>query len=70
MTSHVKEQTVVGHSKLVTANLTVLSKQPLRGLLMLETDQGQSHIEIDEDTANVLLDEVLALFGVPRPTSK
>lgn len=70
MTSHVKQETVVGHAKLKKANLTVLSKQPLRGLLMLETDQGQSRIEIDEDSANGLLDEVLALFGVPRPTSK
>lgn len=70
MTSHVNQQTVAGHCKLLKANLSVLSKQPLKGLLTLETDQGQRRIEIDEDTANQLLDEVLALFGVPRPASK
>jgi hypothetical protein len=48
--------------------MTTLSKDPLRGLLTLDTDQGQSRIEIDEDSANGLLDEVLALFGVPRPS--
>lgn len=59
----------VNHPKLIKTNLMVLSKEPLRGLLTLETDQGQSCIEIDEDSANGLLDEVLALFGVPRPPS-
>lgn len=59
----------VNNPKLMKANLILLSKEPLRGLLTLETDQGQSCIEIDEDSANGLLDEVLALFGVPRPPS-
>ncbi len=59
----------VNHPKLIKTNLMVLSKEPLRGLLTLETEQGQSCIEIDEDSANGLLDEVLALFGVPRPPS-
>lgn len=70
MTSQPNHRIAADDAKLVKANLTVLSKQPLRGLLMLETDQGQSLIEIDEDSANDLLDEVLALFGVPRPASK
>jgi len=57
----------VNNPKLIKTNMMMLSKDPLRGLLTLETDQGQSRIEIDEDSANALLDEILALFGVPRP---
>lgn len=57
----------VQNPKLLTTSLQLLSKNPLRGLLVMDTDHGQSRIEIDEDSANGLLDEVLALFGVPRP---
>ncbi|WP_457587245.1 hypothetical protein [Ensifer canadensis] len=57
----------VNNPKLLKTSLVLLSKDPLRGLLTLETDQGQSRVQIDEDSANSLLDEVLALFGVPRP---
>jgi hypothetical protein len=57
----------VNNPKLKKSHLMPLSKEPLVGLLTLETDQGQSLVEIDEDSANGLLDEVLALFGVPRP---
>ncbi|MCV9998502.1 hypothetical protein OE766_09605 [Pararhizobium sp. YC-54] len=55
--------------KLKKSHLMPLSKEPLAGLLTLETDQGQVRFEINEDSANNLLDEVLALFGVPRPPS-
>jgi hypothetical protein len=57
----------VNNPKLIRTHMMMLSTDPLRGLLTLETDQGQSRIEMDEDSANGLLDEVLALFGVPRP---
>ena len=59
----------IGNPKLQKSHLTTLSKDPLIGLLTLETDQGQQRVEIDERSANGLLDEVLALFGVPRPPS-
>ena len=59
----------VNNLKLKKSHLTLLSKEPLAGLLTLETDQGQVRFEINEDSANDLLDEVLALFGVPRPPS-
>lgn len=55
--------------RLKKAQLTTLSEKPLVGLLTLETDQGHQSVEIDEGSANALLDEVLALFGVPRPPS-
>lgn len=58
----------VNNPKLISSQLTLLSQDPLRGLLVLETDQGQSRVEIDEDSANQLLDETLALFGVRRPS--
>jgi hypothetical protein len=57
----------VNNPKLMKTNLTFLSKEPLRGLLVMDTDCGQKRVEIDEDSANDLLDEVLALFGVRRP---
>jgi hypothetical protein len=60
----------VNNPKLLKTNMISLSKEPLRGLLMLETDQGQSRIEIDEDSANGLLDEVLSLYGVRRPPTE
>ena len=59
----------INNPKLKKSHLTTLSKEPLVGLLTLETDQGQQRVEIDERSANGLLDEVLALFGVPRPPS-
>lgn len=57
----------VKNPRLKKSHLITLSKEPLRGLLTLETDKGQQRVEIDGDSANGLLDEVLALFGVPRP---
>lgn len=60
----------VNNPKLLSTSLMLLSKDPLRGLLTLKTDQGQGQVEIDEDSANELLDEVLALFGVPRAPSQ
>lgn len=59
----------VKNPKLIQTRLMLVSKDPLRGLLVMDTDQGQGRVEIDEDTANDLLDEVLSLFGVPRPSS-
>lgn len=59
----------VKNSKLIKSQLTVLSSAPLRGLLVMDTDQGQTFVEIDEDSANGLLDEVLALYGVRRPST-
>jgi hypothetical protein len=55
--------------KLIKSQLTLVSSAPLRGLLVMDTDQGQTRIEIDEDSANVLLDEVLSLYGVRRPST-
>ena len=57
----------VGNPKLIKTQLTIVSSAPLRGLLVLDTEQGQTRVEIDEESANDLLDEVLALFGVRRP---
>jgi hypothetical protein len=59
----------VNSPKLIQTRLMLVSKDPLRGLLVMDTDQGQVRVEIDEDSANDLLDEVLSLFGVPRPSS-
>jgi hypothetical protein len=58
------------YAKLRKSRLTPLSKNPLLGLLTLKTDQGQHRIQINETSANDLLDEVLAFFGVPRPPSQ
>jgi len=60
----------VNNPKLLKTNMMLLSTDPLRGLLTLETDQGQNRIELDEDSANGLLDEVLALYGVQRPQTE
>ncbi|WP_455270673.1 hypothetical protein [Rhizobium herbae] len=60
----------VNNPKLKKSHLTQLSKEPLVGLLTMETDQGQQRVELNEDSANGLLDEILALFGVPRPPSE
>ena len=60
----------VNNPKLLKTNMMLLSKDPLRGLLTLETDQGQSRIEIDGNSANGLLDEVLSLYGVRRPPTE
>jgi len=57
----------VNNLKLKKSHMLQLSNKPLVGLLTLETEQGQASFEIDEDSANRLLDEVLSLFGVPRP---
>ncbi|WP_426230490.1 hypothetical protein [Pararhizobium sp. DWP3-4] len=59
----------VNNPKLIKSQLTLLSNDPLRGLLVMDTDKGQARVEIDEDSANDLLDEILSLFGVPRPPS-
>ncbi|WP_428428653.1 hypothetical protein [Pararhizobium sp.] len=59
----------ISNPKLIKSQLTLVSSAPLRGLLVMETDQGQTRVEIDEDSANGLLDEVLALFGVRRPSA-
>lgn len=59
----------VNSPKLIQTRLMPVSKDPLRGLLVMDTNQGQVRVEIDEDSANDLLDEVLSLFGVPRPSS-
>ena len=55
-------------SKLTGSRLHILSREPL-GVLTLETSRGQQSIEVDEESANKLLDEVLVLFGVPRSPS-
>jgi len=60
----------VKNPKLLKTNMMLLSQDPLRGLLTLETDQGQSRIEIDEHSANGLLDEVLSLYEVRRPSTE
>lgn len=60
----------VNNPKLLKTNMIMLSQDPLRGLLTLETDQGQSRIELDEESANGLLDEVLSLYGVRRPSTE
>jgi hypothetical protein len=60
----------VYNPKLLKTSMMLLSQNPLRGLLTLETDQGQSRIELDEESANSLLDEVLSLYGVRRPSSE
>ena len=59
----------VNNLKLKKSHMLQLSNKPLVGLLTLETEQGQASFEIDEDSANSLLDEVLSFFGVPRPLS-
>lgn len=59
----------VNNLKLKKSHMMQLSKEPLVGLLTLETEQGQARFEIDGVSANSLLDEVLSFFGVPRPLS-
>ena len=63
---------IVHHNcpKLKNSQLTLLSNEPLRGLLTLETDQGQARVEIDEDCANRLIDSVLGLFGELHPSTE
>ncbi len=56
--------------KLKNSKLTLLSNEPLRGLLTLETDQGEGRVEIDEDSANRLIDSVLRLFGDLHPSTQ
>lgn len=60
----------VNNPKLLKTKMMLLSQDPLRGLLTLETDQGQSRFELDEHSANGLLDEVLSLYGVRRPSTE
>ncbi|WP_426129318.1 hypothetical protein [Pararhizobium sp. PWRC1-1] len=60
----------VNNPMLLKSNMMLLSQDPLRGLLTLETDQGQSRIELDEKSADGLLDEVLSLYGVRRPSTE
>jgi len=54
------------NTTLVKTRVTPFSREPLLGLLTLETDQGRKRIKIDEESANDLLEEILAFFGVPR----
>lgn len=57
-------------TKLIKTRILPFSREPLLGLLMLETSEGPKRIAIDEHTAGDLLDEVLAFFGVPRPPAQ
>lgn len=56
--------------RLIKSQLHVMSNEPLWGLLIIETDGGIFRFKLDEESASQLLDETLALFGVPRPEDK
>jgi hypothetical protein len=54
-------------TKLIKTRILTYSAEPRLGVMTLETNEGRKRITIDADSANDLLDEVLAFFGVPRP---
>ena len=56
-----------GYTKLKKSRVSMDSRFPPLATLTIETSDGIEHFAIDEESATVLLDEVLSFFGVVRP---
>lgn len=54
------------NATLIKSRIFATPLQPRKGILTLETSEGLKRMKIDEESANDLLDEILAFFGVPR----
>ena len=53
-------------ARLISARVLNVSSHPREGILTLETTEGRQRMQIDEQSASTLLDEILIFFGVPR----